>query len=60
MHAWREPARWARTGRWLLVPIAVLDWFALVPQAVFVVAFSIAVVGLVGMCGAARWRRSGS
>ncbi|WIB15451.1 MULTISPECIES: hypothetical protein [unclassified Curtobacterium] len=49
MHAWREPARWARTGRWLLVPIAVLDWFALVPQVVFVVAFSIAVVGLVGM-----------
>ncbi|MDY1005174.1 hypothetical protein [Curtobacterium sp. CFBP9011] len=49
MHGWRTPARWARTGRWLLVPIAVLDWFSLVPQPVFVAAFALAVVGLVGM-----------
>jgi len=31
------------------VPIAVLDWFSLVPQPVFVAAFALAVVGLVGM-----------
>ncbi|WP_144761009.1 hypothetical protein [Curtobacterium sp. 9128] len=52
MHAWRNPAHWARTGRWLLVPIAVLDWFALPSQVVFVVAFLVAVVGLAGIAAA--------
>ncbi len=47
-----EPARWARTGRWLLVPIAVLDWVALTPQTIVVAAFLLAVVGLVGMAAA--------
>lgn len=49
MDGWRDPRRWARTGRWLLLPVAVLDWFALVPQTVFVVAFVVALVGLVGI-----------
>jgi hypothetical protein len=52
MDGWRNPARWARTGRWLLVPTAVLDWFSLVPQGVFVVAFLVAVAGLVGIAAA--------
>jgi len=34
------------------VPIAVLDWFALPAQGVFVTAFLIAVVGLVGIAAA--------
>lgn len=34
------------------MPIAVLDWFALVPHAVFVVAFAVAVVGLAGIAAA--------
>ncbi|WIB32795.1 disulfide bond formation protein B [Curtobacterium sp. MCSS17_005] len=49
MDGWRNPARWARTGRWLLLPIAVLDWVALTPQTIVVLAFLIAVVGLAGM-----------
>ncbi|WP_413600581.1 hypothetical protein [Curtobacterium sp. Curtsp57] len=52
MDGWRNPTRWARAGRWLLVPIAVLDWFALPAQGVFVAAFLIAVVGLVGIAAA--------
>lgn len=52
MDGWRNPARWARTGRWLLLPIAVLDWVALAPQTIVVVAFLIAVVGLAGMAAA--------
>lgn len=52
MDAWRDPARWARTGRWLLLPIAVLDWVALAPQTVVVIAFALAVVGLAGMAAA--------
>lgn len=52
MDGWRNPARWARTGRWLLVPIAVLDWFTLVPQGVFVAAFAVAVVGLAAVAAA--------
>jgi hypothetical protein len=39
MDGWRNPARWARTGRWLLLPIAVLDWVALAPQTIVVLAF---------------------
>jgi len=49
MDGWRNPARWARTGRWLLLPIAVLDWVALAPQTIVVLAFLVAVVGLAGM-----------
>lgn len=49
---WRDPRRWARAGRWLLVPVVVLDWFALVPQPVFVVAFVLAAVGLAAMAAA--------
>lgn len=52
MDGWRNPARWARTGRWLLLPIVVLDWVALAPQTIVVVAFLIAVVGLAGMAAA--------
>ncbi|WP_420369128.1 hypothetical protein [Curtobacterium sp. L1-20] len=52
MDGWRNPARWARTGRWLLLPIAVLDWVALAPQTVVVLAFLVAVVGLAGMAAA--------
>jgi len=52
MDGWRNPARWARTGRWLLLPIAVLDWVALTPQTVVVIAFTIAVVGLAGIAAA--------
>jgi len=46
MQAWLNPALLSRTGRWLLVPIAVLDWIALAPQTVVVVAFALAVLGL--------------
>ncbi|MBA8989228.1 hypothetical protein FHW23_000460 [Curtobacterium pusillum] len=46
MDGWRNPGRWARTGRWLLLPIAVLDWVALAPQTIVVLAFLIAVLGL--------------
>ncbi|MFJ2978689.1 hypothetical protein ACIPEP_07505 [Curtobacterium sp. NPDC087082] len=52
MDGWRNPVRWARTGRWLLLPIAVLDWVALAPQTVVVLAFAIAVVGLAGIAAA--------
>jgi hypothetical protein len=52
MRTWREPGRWARTGRWLLLPVAVLDWFALVPQGVFVVVFLVAAVGLAAIAAA--------
>ncbi|MDP4333028.1 hypothetical protein Q7F20_06550 [Curtobacterium sp. A7_M15] len=52
MDGWRNPARWARTGRWLLLPIAVLDWVALAPQTVVVLAFAVAVVGLAGIAAA--------
>jgi len=52
MDGWRDPTRWARTGRWALVPIAVLDWFRLVPQGVFVAGFLVAVAGLAGMAAA--------
>ncbi|MCJ1715276.1 hypothetical protein [Curtobacterium sp. VKM Ac-2922] len=52
MDGWLAPARWARTGRWLLVPIAVLDWFTLVPQGVFVTVFAVAVVGLAAVAAA--------
>ncbi|MFJ3384829.1 MULTISPECIES: hypothetical protein [unclassified Curtobacterium] len=52
MDGWRNPVRWARTGRWLLLPILVLDWFTLVPQGVFVAAFLVAVLGLVGIAAA--------
>lgn len=52
MDGWRNPARWARTGRWLLLPIAVLDWVALAPQTIVVIAFLLAVVGLAGMAAA--------
>lgn len=52
MDGWRSPARWARTGRWLLLPIAVLDWVALAPQTIVVLAFLIAVVGLAGIAAA--------
>ena len=52
MDGWRNPVRWARTGRWLLVPIAVLDWFTLVPQGAFVAAFAVAVVGLAAVAAA--------
>lgn len=52
MDGWRNPARWARTGRWLLLPIAVLDWVALAPQTIVVLAFLIAVVGLAGIAAA--------
>lgn len=46
MEKWRNPTLWARTGRWLLLPIAVLDWVALTPQPVVVLAFLFAVAGL--------------
>jgi hypothetical protein len=49
---WRSPRRWTRTGWWLLLPTAVLDWFALVPATVVVVAFVIGVVGLGGIVAA--------
>lgn len=52
MDGWRNPARWARTGRWLLLPIAVLDWVALTPQTIVVLAFLVAVVGLAGIAAA--------
>lgn len=52
MDGWQNPRRWARVGRWLLVPIAVLDWFALPSQGVFVAAFLVAVVGLAGIAAA--------
>lgn len=52
MQAWTNPALLARTGRWLLLPVAVLDWFALAPQAVVVTAFLVAVAGLVAMAAA--------
>ncbi|MFS0728679.1 hypothetical protein ABC270_01215 [Curtobacterium sp. 1P10AnD] len=52
MQAWTNPALLARTGRWLLLPIAVLDWFALAPQAVVVTAFLVAVLGLAAMATA--------
>lgn len=52
MDGWRNPARWARTGRWLLLPIAVLDWVALAPQTIVVIAFLLAVVGLAGTAAA--------
>ena len=52
MDGWRNPARWARTGRWLLLPIAVLDWVALAPQTIVVLAFLIAVLGLAGIAAA--------
>ncbi|KQS09985.1 hypothetical protein ASG04_05195 [Curtobacterium sp. Leaf183] len=52
MDGWRNPVRWARTGRWLLVPIAVLDWFTLVPQGAFVAAFAVAVLGLAAVAAA--------
>ena len=52
MDGWRKPARWARTGRWLLLPIAVLDWVALAPQTIVVLAFLVAVVGLAGIAAA--------
>jgi hypothetical protein len=52
MDGWRNPARWARTGRWLLLPIAVLDWVALAPQTIVVLAFLVAVVGLAGIAAA--------
>ncbi len=52
MDGWRSPRTWARAGRWLLLPIAVLDWVALAPQSVVVVAFLLAVVGFVGMTAA--------
>lgn len=56
---WRETTRWARVARWLLVPIAVLDWFTLVPHPVFVVAFVVAVVGLAGIATALVTRMLG-
>lgn len=49
---WRAPRRWARTGGWLLVPTLVLDWVALVPQTIVVIAFVIGVVGLLGVAAA--------
>jgi hypothetical protein len=49
---WRDPRRWARVGAWLLVPIVVLDWFAMLPQTVFIVFFVIAAVGLAGIAAA--------
>ncbi|MEK6310337.1 MAG: hypothetical protein V4737_02435 [Curtobacterium sp.] len=52
MQAWTNPALLARTGRWLLLPVAVLDWFALAPQAVVVTAFLVAVVGLAAIATA--------
>lgn len=52
MQAWTNPALLARTGRWLLLPVAVLDWFALAPQAVVVTAFLVAVAGLAAMATA--------
>lgn len=52
MQAWTNPALLARTGRWLLLPVAVLDWFALAPQAVVVTAFLVAVVGLAAVAAA--------
>ncbi|SDQ11847.1 hypothetical protein SAMN02800687_0404 [Curtobacterium sp. UNCCL20] len=52
MDVWRNPARWARTGRRLLLPIAVLDWVALAPQTIVVLAFLIAVLGLAGIAAA--------
>lgn len=52
MQAWTNPALLARTGRWLLLPIAVLDWFALAPQAMVVTAFLVAVLGLAAMATA--------
>lgn len=52
MDGWRNPRRWARTGRWLLLPIAVLDWIALAPQTVVVAAFLVAVLGLAGIAAA--------
>jgi hypothetical protein len=52
MDGWRNPAHWARTGRWLLLPIAVLDWVALAPQTIVVLAFLIAVAGLAGIAAA--------
>ncbi|MFZ7089280.1 hypothetical protein [Curtobacterium sp. RRHDQ10] len=50
---WRAPVRWARTGRWLLLPYAVLVWSTLVPQVVSVLAFAVAVLGLLGVAAAA-------
>lgn len=41
-----------RVGRWLLLPIAVLDWVALTPQPVVVIAFLLAVAGLGGIAAA--------
>ncbi len=52
MQAWTNPALLARTGRWLLLPVAVLDWVALAPQAVVVTAFLVAVVGLAAVAAA--------
>ncbi|MDK8173190.1 hypothetical protein QP735_11690 [Curtobacterium citreum] len=52
MERWRSPRTWARAGRWLLLPIAVLDWVALAPQPVVVIAFLVAVVGFAGMAAA--------
>ncbi|MET3635938.1 MULTISPECIES: hypothetical protein [Curtobacterium] len=52
MDGWRDPRRWVRAGRWLLLPIAVLDWVALAPQPVVVIAFLVAVLGMAGMAAA--------
>lgn len=50
---WRAPVRWARIGRWLLLPYAVLVWFTLVPQTVSVIGFAVALIGLLGIAAAA-------
>lgn len=49
MRTWTNPGVLARAGRWLLLPVAVLDWVALAPQVVVVTAFLIAVAGLAAM-----------
>lgn len=41
--------RWSKRSLWLVLPTAIIDWFAFVPAIVAVTAFVIAVVGLAAL-----------
>ncbi|WP_066517483.1 hypothetical protein [Curtobacterium ammoniigenes] len=56
LHPDRFAPRWSSRALWLLLPTAVIDWFAFVPEPVVVGAFVLGLLGLLAIATAGAVR----